>query len=280
MTHPTALVVAAALCVAGSSPLRAQEDVLRPTIPSPITYLAETGINYNAFSQTITRAIDAHTPFDAVAAGNGVSPYVSIGADYAISKRAGIQLKLAYDQKRFSGNAEGLADIIIVHGPEAIEYDTVMSYLDYEVTVNYLDIAALVRLDVVDDLFVTAGPIFQMRLDSTRQRNTNEIRGASDGEYFDAAGNPAGKSVTTEFGIQSKPSTRFGLAASAGYRIAVSKSVAVVPQIRFQYMLTELIEDRSTVDDYRPYSVGPIDLTLTETMLHSVQLGVGIHFGL
>jgi hypothetical protein len=45
-------------------------------------------------------------------------------------------------------------------------------------------------------------------------------------------------------------------------------------------MLTDFVEDRPSADQFRRFTLGIADVQLTETTLHSVQVGLALQFGL
>jgi hypothetical protein len=276
MKHVSAVLAVASLCVALVVPAHAQEDVLRPKLPPVLTYGVEVGGNYNMFSLDMQRTIGlTDSPFDAYLTGKGFSPYGFVSADYRLGKRVGIQFKAGIDQKRVGNSEEGIADVAITRPGGSVIYDTTQLRLEYEVVSTYVTMGALGRYDVTPEFFVTAGPVLHVRLDSTKQTEIEDVP-ADDIAVFED-GSKHRETVTY---IQSKPSVRLGLEASAGYRFPINRTLAIVPQIRYQYMITDFIEDRPSSDKYRRFTFEHDAVTLTNTQLHSVQLGVGVQFAL
>ena len=276
----SALCAAAALCVALHVPARAQEDVLRPSIPPPIKYGVEVGANYNVFSQDIARSHPVpNSPFDAYASGDGVSPYLFAYADYSVTKQLGIQLKAGLDRKVFGNERVGSADCYRFVDGQA-EFDTLSQRLSYTVASTYISLGTMARVTLGSSFNLSFGPVLHVRLDSTNQVEEMEYITNGPCEFVDDNGTPLGKSKTEEKNIQSNPTTRLGLELAAGFRIPIGKDLELIPNIRAQYMLTEYIEDRASGDQYQRFSTGTAEVQLTQTMLHSAQLGFAVQFGL
>jgi len=286
MKQLTALVVAAALTAALGAPALAQEDVLRPSLPVPLTYGIELGGNYNMFTQDIARPFPLDdSPFNAYADGDGFSWYGLLFADYEFQKGMGVQLKLGLDRKSFGNSFTGVADCALIRPGGSIDYQTVDMTVDYDVSATYLVLGTHFRLDLFNsDAFVTLGPTLHLRLDSTYQRERGTILSEGPCEFLDEGGAQIGKVVEVEQYIQSEPSARLGLEGSIGYRFDVSSDLSIAPILRYQFMLTEFIEDRGSGDQYRRYTYrdefpatqGAIPIQISNTVLNSVQLGVAL----
>lgn len=277
MKNLSTFVAMAALCVAASAPAYAQEDVLRPRIPAPIAYGFELGGNYNMFSLDMQRTIGfVDSPYDAYLDGMGFSPYAKLSVDYSFTERFGAIFTLGFDQKRVGNERTGVADCIIPRPGGALIYDTTRLNLDWEVATNYLTLGLLGRFDAIGGLFFTAGPVMHFRMDSTSQTEIETLPDDSRCFFEDSS-----RQRVTDSRIQSKPSSRFGLEAAVGYRFAIGEQLAIVPQIRYQWMITPFIEDRPSGDKYQRFFKGESfgDATyLTNTQLNSIQVGVGLSY--
>jgi hypothetical protein len=276
MKHVSALVAVASLCVALVVPARAQEDVLRPHLPPRLTYGVEAGANYNMFSLDMERRMGIQgSPFDAYLEGDGVSPFIALSADYRLTKRFGVQFELGYDQKRIGNSRQGIADVAITRPAGAVIYDTTNLTLDYTVVTTYITTGFLGRFNITPQLFVSAGPVFHFRLDSTEQTEIETIPEDDIAVFED--GSKRRETVTR---IQSKPSMRMGIELTTGFRIPVAREIAIVPQLHYQYMITDFIEDRNSEDKYRRHTESLDQVRLTNTQLHSIQLGIGVQFAM
>jgi hypothetical protein len=279
-------IVGVFLLAAASISLRAQENVLYPTLPSPIRYGIELGGNYNMFSQDFQRALELEdSPFNAWAEGTGISWYVTAMADYAISKTMGIQARLGVDRKRVGNSFDGIADGAVGRPGGSIDYQSGPMTLETSLRATYLTLGAHFRLDLTSGLFATVGPTFHLRIDSLQQTETATYTGPGELQHSDQAGNPIGKTLETETSLSSDQSTRVGVELAVGYRLEVGPSLAVVPTLRYQYMISPFIEDRSSGDQYRRFTyrdefpLGFIPVSITNSTLSSIQLGIGLQFG-
>ena len=258
----------------------AQEDVLRPSIAPPIKYGVEVGANYNIFAQDIARSVPVpNSPYDAYASGSGVSPYGFIYADYSINKSFGVMVKAGLDTKSFGNSMIGTGDCHSINGTQT-EFTSLSERLDYKVTTTFVTLGAIGRFTVGSRLNMSFGPLLQVRLDSTNQIEEREFITDGPCEFLDVNGNGIGKTLIEEKKIESNPSTRIGFEGGIGYRFTINRQFDLIPTLRMQYMITEYIEDRPSADQYQRFSVGVADVDLTNTSLHSVQLGVALQFGL
>jgi hypothetical protein len=278
MKHLPALVVAA-LCAALSMPVCAQEDVLRPHLPPRFTLGFEAGASYNMLTMDIARTVGfTDSPYDAYESGTGVSPYAFASIDYALSKNAGIMLKLGLDRKSFGNERTGLADCVIPRPGGSLIYDTTRERLQYTVSSNFFAAGLEGRYDLTPELFATLGPVMHVRVGGTSQTEIKDLP-EDGGCYF----NDGTRHSETTTDIQTEPTVRLGVEIGAGYRIPVARRVAIVPQLRFQYMITDFLADRDSGDEYQRFyrNGGEPDRTrLTNTVMHSVQLGIGVQFGM
>ena len=276
MKHLRARMAVALFCVAASPSLLAQEDVLYPHLPPKITYGAELGANYNMFSLDMDRTLDLqNSPFDAYRSGTGISPYLFAWLDYGLSKRFGMQFKLGVDSKRVGNSADGVADCVIPRPGGSVEYRSSDLRLEYEVVTTWLTLGALARFNVTPQIFLTAGPTLHIRADSTSQLEIEDV--PADGVCVFEDGTTHRE---TRSRIQSDPTLRAGIETSIGYRHVVSSDLTIIPQLRYQFMISDFIEDRASEDKYQRFSAGTDNVMLTNTQLHSVQLGVGFQFDL
>jgi hypothetical protein len=274
------------LLAAASISLRAQENVLYPSLPSPIRYGVELGGNYNMFSQDFQRELELEdSPFNAWAEGTGISWYVTAMAEYVINKTMGIQAKLGIDQKRVGNSFDGIADGAVARPGGSLDYQSGPMTLETSLRATYLTLGAHFRLDLTPGLFATVGPTFHLRIDSLHQTEKATYTGEGELQFSDQAGNSIGKTLETEMNLSSDQSTRIGIEAAVGYRFEVGPSLVVAPTLRYQYMISPFIEDRPSGDQYRRFTYrdefpnGFIPVSITNSTLTSIQLGIGLQFG-
>lgn len=281
----SSLTLLASIFLLLSNPAAAQEDVLRPrrasTLFKPVTIGLEGGLNFNLFSQTITQTpVIPESFLNALKSGSGISPYVGIVIDLPLSSSLALQVRGTYDSKTFGNKQSAKFDCPgVVSGVEVIDVD-----VEYTVTANYGGLGLDLRVDATPNLFFTVGPVAHFLLSDPTVKLTETITTpGSTCQWRDAAGQPtAGKVFTVSSTDSTYTATRIGLEAGVGYKIPLTPSISLVPQLRFQYMLTKLVPDDSTtqIETTRQQTVGTSTYTITDAMLHSLQLGVAVWFRL
>lgn len=256
--------------------LSAQENVLWPRLPSVVRLGIGAGVNFNIYNTDMQWTPPLpETPLAAYKSGTGFSPWVTVFGDYALNKQFGVQLGLSFDQKRFGNTLDAKGDVVFKDGRYNPGVTDVR--LDYDILINYLGISLAGRWNATPQLFVTFGPFTEWRLDSTRQIESHSIL-SSDGYSYSDQSTVTFEEFTTH--IQSEPSQRTGLALHLGYRIPAGAAIEIVPTLGFQYYLTPLIEDRPSGDQFRYKTIGTSDVWISNSFLHSAQLGVAFTFGI
>jgi hypothetical protein len=280
-------IVGVFLLAAASISLRAQENVLYPSLPSPIRYGVEVGGNYNMFSQTITRPLEiSDSPFNAYWEAAGFSWYAMFQADYSFRKGMGVQVRLGLDRKAGGNSFSGNGAYADIRPGGSIDYQIVPMTLEYDLTATYLALSTAYRIEV-DGAFAAVGPTLHFLLGSVHQVETAAYSSDGTAEFHDAAGNKIGKELQTEMDLTSGVDLRMGLEAALGYHFDLSPDVALGPVVRYQYMISSFLEDQSSGDQYRRYTLreqfppdGVVPVQLSNRNVHSVQLGLSLQFGL
>lgn len=298
-----------------STTIRAQEDVLRPNgrpdgyISSsssslPIIFGAELGRNVNFHSQSFSsNPTIENSPEAALSSGSGISPMIGIFADFPITRTVGIQTRLGYDAKSASNTQAGIIDAPLddvvpgIEGiPSVVPMDVDASYCLSYSTIN---IAALLRIDLVDNLFVTAGPILQLTVGDVSREDKIAKTNTDDDTFIavDYEGNPGRFqeiSRTTNLAQNLLPSvgnpgsysastyntTRFGLEFGLGYRIDITKSVYLAPNIRYQLMLSQLNGEFTAEDISQPFSQQTAELSYEAGGLNTLAFVLQLGFAL
>jgi hypothetical protein len=257
----------------------AQEDVLRPHIDSQPNgrikdagfYLGfEAGLNFCFFNQKISP--NAAPVFETIKTGSGISAFFGIIADFPINKSFGIQTRLNYDAKHVSNSGSGIDYATIGN----ITFSHPMD-LTVEQDIKYISCSILARINATNELFFTIGPTFQFRsgeIETTWKPISKDGTGL---EYFPFWGSGLGLSGTAgtaKVNESGAINTRVGLEIGAGYKILIGKNIFLIPKAQFQFMLTNTAENTAWIN----YD-GTI-VTATDKMLHSLQLGVAVLFGI
>jgi len=299
--------------------LFAQEDVLRPrgrpstegTTQSqsrsrsrlPIVVGFDAGLNINMFSQpyTLNGPAITQSPEEVLKSGSGVSPAIGVFIDVPVSSSVGIQARFGYDGKWFSNTTQSVIDATITGTSTVIDMETESSA---SWTLNTLGVALLARIDVAQNVFITAGPLLQFQMgDLVRTDRFTKIgpdntiisvdydgaSGAFDeitresifaqnflpaiGPQVDGNGNPTyvGREYET---------MRLGLEFGIGYRHDLSPTMFIAPSLRYQHMLTPLNSTFSAVEIARAPTLGAPFMSFGESSLHSIVLAVQLGFTL
>ena len=274
------------LFISFSQILMAQENVLKPKTPAkevarddaeydyyPIGFGIEAGINYNMFSQTLSWESEVpQSIFNVFKSASGISPYFAVAADFPINGQMGIQAKIAYDGRSYSNTYTGVAEY----------YDFVnLVYLDgdeeqkLEITGADISISALFRYNFARNLVLTVGPMISLPAGDYTQKLTQTS--LSEGRYFyDEEGNAYKVNVRTDKITDIK--TRFGLDLGLGYKIPLSSSMTLIPQVRFNFMLSKITDDQTVVDNSRAVQYGEPFLHATDAKLQTLKFGIGLWF--
>jgi hypothetical protein len=258
----------------------AQEDVLRPRMDGQMKtkhkevsfYLGfEAGINFSFLNQTISP--NAAPVFDIIKSGSGIAPFFGIIADFPISESFGIQSRLNYDAKHLSKSGSG-----IDYATDALNYYPKLVNLTVEQDIKYISWSILARINASEDLFFTIGPTIQFRSGEIETTWKPIVQDGTDLQNFPFWGSmgltgPAGTVTVNELGAIN---TRVGLEFGVGYKILIGKNIFLIPKAQFQYMFTNSAENTFWLNyiDTSNY------ITATDKMLHSLQVGVAILFGI
>jgi len=257
-----------------------QEDVLRPKgKPGGYNYVEqsklglilgfEVGLNYNLFSQTntwLTAGVPHPTAYDCHKSASGASPHFALIADLPLSEKLFLHGRFDVDVRDYSNSGNGY-DFDKWENPVILDYD-------YELKSTYLGLAFLLRYEFTPEFFASTGIDFQFLSGDIEYKQTGSRVDGGDISlipywgWVECRGYPACE-VTTN--VPEAKSSMTGLELGLGYKLALSESIYLVPQARFQLFLTKLASDEvSTV----------WDRSATDRKLNSVQLALALWFGL
>ncbi len=274
------------LFTAFSLQLMAGEDVLRPhgrpdggRSNLPVYIGIEGGLNINMYSGDITFNGDntilnqqrLPTTYDLMKDGTGLSPHIGIFADFSVARNMGVVVRVAWDRKYFENSGTG------------IDYNNVDPYpevpvgIDWNVTANYFTISGLFRYNFNDNFFLTAGPIIHLLTDDLEYKSETNPKNASDITIWQRNFDESFSSVTQE-------KTRFGLEVGVGYKFPIARKIFLVPQARFQLMLSQTYKDDFIFGDLNSntlYDTGePVFTWFENRTQHSIQLALALMFEL
>lgn len=270
----------------------AQEDVLRPNKPGdaersrkkrPLSIGLDLGINYNFFSQDV-QGIFPDSRHDVFSSGDGIAPVVALYVDIPITDKLGVEIGASYEGKDFGNSETGIAECVIV---DEFGFATIVDSRiekEYDISVAYFGLSALLRYDITSRLFVMAGPVLHFQAGDAENTETDIIHDPDECFLLPefTGRTDSVKSFTRTATVDNTESTRFGIEIGAGYRIPIAKKISIVPKAGFQIMLTEPASDEIDFEDSRFVPIGftPNAYTLTDKTLNSLYATIGILFEL
>ncbi|MBI2794159.1 MAG: autotransporter outer membrane beta-barrel domain-containing protein [Ignavibacteria bacterium] len=305
-----------ALLLLASASLISQEDVLRPkgrpdvenasaavSPKRPFVLGIEAGVNFNFMSQPYTSTPQIkNSPEEALKSGSGISPEFGVFADMAISSIVGIQARVAFDQKYATNTKQGIIDAFPppgVFGPSINGFAVVPMETEarYALTMNTIAAAVLARINVIEKLFVTVGPYATYAYrDVTRSDRLTWIGPPGTYIAIDYQGNPGvytqierkgyvaqnllPRGASEAFTTANYSNFRIGFELGAGYRIDLTKNIYLAPNLRYQWMITELNSGFTASDNSQPASQTAAKLQYDKASLNSLALILQLGFTL
>lgn len=269
----------------------AQEDVLRPRGAPifepvrerrlPIMLGIEGGINWNTASQTLQYQPTpgpTNTPLQLFKSGNGFSPAARILADIGLNPNVGIRLHVGYDVKTVGRSGTAEADCQDFSNPANLT--TTPLSVDWTFTANYLTAGAGIRYNVTPQLWLTAGIAAHFH-QGNRQKEKLSTPETSNCGFLNPADGQLYRQLEVETEMNSPPmkSSRIGAELGVGYAIPISPKLWLVPQLQFQ-LLSSFREDIEGLDTWKQFSQGTYTVQARNASQHSLQLLIGLWFGL
>lgn len=314
------LMSAIVLTLVAGSLLAQDEDVLRPygrtgdaqqtgsrskSKRDKMVLGVEGGGLLSFFSQTLERDVQVTgSPEDVLKSATGWGTTYGLFFDAPLSSSVGLQFRVNYNKQAFSSSSTAdTIDATIVgirprDGESPQGFTTVVPmpvHTSASWTTNSISIAALARIDIVDELFLTIGPIASIKMgdvvrhDEIKKAETDTLTWISI-DYNGVAGKyqsisrdvsvatnilPVGAISTSTYA-----GARFGLEAGIGYRWKVSPTAYIAPNVRYQYMFSKMNETFQSTDVSRGNLQSPSNITFSNAMLNAlaIVLQVGFYF--
>ncbi len=278
----------------GSAAERHANDGLR--VSRSMILGIEGGANYSMFSQTMNRTGAAlpDSPENVLKEGAGISPYFGLTADFLLAKSIGLQFRALYDAKNVSREFNSASDGTVDNSFQIINVPLVAKYT---LDMNNITTALALRIDITKSVFITAGPMAQFTLGNVTRHDEVRIVN-TDSNYFRINYDGiAGKYSSIERSINkvskllsgnqyvadsgvSYSSMRYGLEFGIGAKLDIGKNLWLVPQVRYQYMLTPLYNNFGAEDGVRMLTNQPSHIDFSDPKLHSLQFGAALWFGI
>ncbi len=267
----------------------AQEDILRPrgapimASPHeralPIMLGIEGALNWNTASQTLQYSPfqPTNTPTQLFKSGSGFSPAVRVLADIGLSPALGFQLHVGYDVKTWGRSGTAEADCQNLLNPTLVTVIPVS--VDWTFTAEYLTAGAGLRYAVTPHLWLTGGVTAHFHRSNRQKTTYSASQDANCG--FPGPDGQLYRTLQIEAEFDSPPikSTRFGVELGAGYVVPIAHRLWLVPRLQFQ-LLSSFRDDLDGTDAWKPYTEGPANVRGRNASQYSLQLLVGLWFGL
>jgi hypothetical protein len=280
------LLLTALIVIATSTFNYAQENVLRPKSNVveeekstsaeglyTIKFGIEAGLNYNMYSQNLEWIpVIPLSVTNVFKKASGISPYFAVSLDFPIDSKFGIQTKFVYDMRSMDNTYTGFRDFLDFTSGNI--YDAQVEAKN-KITGADISISALLRYNITNELVLTAGPILSIPAgDYTRELTQTSL---TDGVYFwDEFGNSS--SVLTVSEKIDDVKTRIGIDLGIGYKIPLSTSIILEPNIRLNYFFSNFHGDNYLEDGTRDSLYGTADLFLTDSKLQVLKFGLVLWF--
>ncbi len=235
----------------------------------------EAGLNYNLFSQKMEWFIPHGTVFDGLTSAGGLSPFFGVVIGAPIDETLTLMLRISYDMKNFSKTTSG-NDLDGVLGRAHTMNLTV------DVTSAYFTLTPQLLINLDENWFLSGAIPIQFltgNIETTWKPTSVDGTVLSNFAFWNALGfgNVTGGEATFVAGTggaETPIKTRIGLEIGAGYKIPLTNTIWLVPQARFQFMLSEFTEGSRffnlITDETWEQS--------TNRMLHSLQFALAIWF--
>ncbi len=238
----------------------------------------EAGLTASFFSQDITGLFD-NSVIAGLESGSGLAPYLSvyIDAPSSFAESLSYRVKLAYDQKNYSNNEQGIVDCVL--GGTTVVPATID--VDFESTVAYFDLATQLHWQANENIFIVAGPVFQFAM-ADIELTADQTMLSPDECGFDTDGDGLFDSKTRT-ASEDDPATegfRVGLEIGGGYAIPIGDDLELTPAIVYQHVFTAPLTDRLDEDTSRQFSEGIQPVLLDNAALNSLIFTIGLRFGL
>lgn len=266
----------------------ADEDVLRPKgrpgpeyrliepmglVRNPWAFGVELGGTLNFFGQTITQH-QAPSYQTNLTSGSGLGPFLNLALDYALNDNIGLQVRLGYDQRRYS--LSGYYDWPCQTPPGSGIFMPARVNQNATQTINYWCAGTGVRIRFAENWLFIGGFSYHNLSNASFTVTDTITQGTC--VFYDDFGLPIGQRRSLSGSNTSRFSAaRWSLDASIGYRVPLSEQVVLVPRIGAQLFLTPLGPDDTTTGIHP--SVGQI-YSFTSSQLHAMQFAIGLWFNM
>jgi len=225
------------------------EDVLRPYVPDNGKWFLQfdLGLNYTFLdgNPVVRGMFQGEADNGVLESANGLAPLFSGTIGYRFSKQVALTFGVAYDARSASRSMTGIDTC-----PRFDEFGTQVGIIptainkDYSIDVDYLSLSLLPQF-YIDDLYIYLGPTVSVPL-SQKMTETDMMEDPnSECVYFYNLPDSTRLISGSSTGLNAK--TRVSLKVGAGYLIPISSNIDLVPQVGFDFGLTDTFDPNGSL---------------------------------
>ncbi|MDW8225167.1 MAG: hypothetical protein RMK93_03945 [Bacteroidota bacterium] len=280
------------LALLGSATATAQEDILRPrgapTVTPweeptlPVLLGIEAGGNWNMASQTMGYSPfqPTNTPSRLFKSGSGFSPTFNVHADIGLTPQTGLVIHAGYDIKQWGNSGTVEADCQDLSNPTVVRVVPISA--EWTFAAHYITLGAGLRYSPTPQLWLSGGFTAHFHRTNRQEEKYTVTDPAGNCGFVNPADGNLYRTleVASEWNAPPVKSSRVGVELGAGYRIALGRKLWLIPRLQFQ-LLSTFREDLGPVQDlWKQFTEGPATVVQRDASQHSLQLLVGLWFGL
>lgn len=218
------------------------EDVHRPYIPShgQLYTQFDLGINYSFLdgNDEFRSRFEGEAPTDIFKSGSGLGPLISATIGYEFNQTFGLAFRADYDMRSASNSGSTIDTCVLTDTLTGLPLATLVGIdKEFEVSASYLSLSALAKLRF-DKFYLFLGPTISVPL-SRELTETEQILDSGACVFFPFTAD-AGKSASGTVSDMANSRLRASFKIGAGYMIPLTPTISLVPQLAYDFGLTDL----------------------------------------
>lgn len=264
------------------------EDVHRPIIPGRGQLYAQFDLGFNFTSLNGNDVVRARTPTidgptTLYESGSGLAPLFSASIGYEFNRTVGLLLRADVDMRGASNSGTTIDTCRVQDVTGAVVLTPVNIDKEYSLDVTYLSLSALAKFRF-DQFFVFAGPSIAVPLSRNFTETNTVVDDASLCTYF--PGNlDSSKVITGSVTGSNNTRQRVSFKLGAGYIIPLTSRMSLVPQLGYDFGLSDVLQDPEINALVRPGRTAETSLSLPTVVnpamrLSSLQATIGLRINL
>jgi len=263
------------------------EDVHRPYIPRRGQLYAQFDLGFNLTSLNGNDEVRLRNagegPTRLFESGSGLAPLISATIGYEFNSVFGVAFRADVDMRGASNSGTSIDTCMLQDGQGGVIPTPIDIDKDYSLDLTYLSLSALATLRF-DNLFFFAGPTVSLPL----SRNFTENEAIVDQEspcIFFPFTTDSSKTITGSLTGSGNILQRASIKIGAGYTIPLTPRISLVPQLAYDFGLTNVFDVPEINALTRPGADAATPQTLPtivnpEMRLSSLQATIGLRINL